>query len=135
MNTINTSDYIGELKSLLHDQNIQIEDILSVEDIKAWCVERSIPETNPWRTGKCLRNSKTGDYLILMAARITTEMVNSILGAISTRGFDTTELNNEDSFLIHLLFHEVGHAKNANWTESECNQFAFEELRKTKANR
>ncbi|WP_273266425.1 hypothetical protein, partial [Flexistipes sinusarabici] len=85
---------------------------------------------NPFRIGKCLRNQESGKYLILLAAKITPDMFNSVISAIESRGYETEVevLNNPFRFLAHLLLHEVAHTKNENWSEQECDNWAFEEL-------
>lgn len=131
MGPIQTKHYLVRLRALAERYEFPLEEIEAVADIKQWCNERGIEENNLWRVGKCLRNSESGKYRILLAAEITPEMQNSVLGAMEYRGFgyEVSSLRAADKFLEHLLLHEIAHAKNNNWEERECDSWAFNELK------
>ncbi|MCP4104849.1 MAG: hypothetical protein GY749_04830, partial [Desulfobacteraceae bacterium] len=94
--------------------------------------EKGIDESNDNRTGKCLRNSETGLHLILLAEEIKPETISSIITAMDIKGlYDKTEkLNSSWAFLKHLLLHEISHAINPNFSELECDNWAFEQMEK-----
>ncbi|MET0028324.1 MAG: hypothetical protein ABW101_11870 [Candidatus Thiodiazotropha sp.] len=129
---INTSEHISKLVDIAKQYNFPLEKIEAVPSIMDWCKSKDIEEDNPFRTGKCLRNSETGEYLILLAQKITPDMQNSVIGALEFRGFssDTEVLYKPLAFLMHLLLHEVAHAIGDMWSEEECDSWAFKELKK-----
>ncbi|MCU7927390.1 MAG: hypothetical protein KZQ97_13225 [Candidatus Thiodiazotropha sp. (ex Dulcina madagascariensis)] len=129
---INTSEHISKLVDIAQQYDFPLENIEAVPNIMDWCETRDIEENNPFRTGKCLRNSETGEYLILLAQEITADMQNSVIGALELRGFssNTEVLHKPLAFLMHLLLHEVAHAIDYKWSEEECDSWAFKELEK-----
>ena len=133
--TIITKEYLSLLIKVAHQYDLPLEGIEIVSSIQEWCKEIGIEEDNPFRAGKCLRNCETGKYKILLAEEITPEMQNSIIGAMSLRDYSLKIeiLENPKAFLIHLLLHELAHARNEEWSENECDRWAFEELEKIKA--
>ena len=132
MKAIDTNEHLKQLRGLALKYEFPLEELLVVESIQEWCKERKIEENNPFRTGKCLRNRETGKYLILLAAEITPDMCNSVISVMKLRGYgeEVEVLYSAFPFLAHLLLHEVAHAKNENWSERECDSWAFEELNK-----
>jgi hypothetical protein len=132
LHEINTNDHISKLVEVAHKYDIPLEKIESVPSIMDWCKNRGIEEDNPFRTGKCLRDSETGKYLILLAQTITPEMQNSVIGVLELNGFSlhTEVLYKPLAFLMHLLLHEVAHAIDEKWSEEECDSWAFKELKK-----
>ncbi len=131
MEPIRTEHYLVKLRAIAERYDFPLEEIEAVTDIKQWCDERGIEENNPWRVAKCLRNRESGKYRILLVAEITPEMQNSVLAAMEFRGFgsEVPTLKAADKFLEHLLLHEIAHAMNPNWEESECDSWAFNELK------
>ncbi len=129
---INTIEHISKLVDMAQQYDFPLEKIEVVPSIMDWCENRDIEEDNPFRTGKCLRNSETDEYLILLAQKITPDMQNSVIGALDLKGFssDTEVLYNPLAFLMHLLLHEVAHAIGDKWSEEECDIWAFKELEK-----
>lgn len=129
--TIKTERYLARLRAIAASHEFPLEEIETVADIKQWCDERGVEEDNFCRVGKCLRNGNTGKYRILIAAEITPEMQNSVLAAMEYRGFgnEVSLLSAPDKFVEHLLLHEIAHAKNNNWDQSECDSWAFRQLK------
>jgi hypothetical protein len=127
MELIITSEYTNMLNQIVDSIQIPVEGIEITSDIQAWCKERNIPENNALLTGKCLKNHQTGKHLILLRSEITESMQRSIIRAISIRGFNDkiNLLETSWGFLEHLLFHELGHAKDNSWSETECDEWAF----------
>ncbi len=132
MKVIDTNQHLDKLTKIAQQYEFPLEDIEAVSSIQEWCKERGIEENNPFRTGKCLRNRDTGEYIILLASEITKDMQNSVISAMKIRGYgsEVEVLENSFSFLAHLLLHEVAHARNDKWSEKECDIWAFEELDK-----
>ncbi len=128
--TIKTNDHLAKLVEVAQQYEFPLESIEVVSSIIGWCKEQGIEEHNPFRTGKCLRNRETGNYKILLAEEITGEMQNSVISAMEVWGYDSEieVLYNDRKFLLHLLLHEVAHAKNDQWSENECDSWAFAEL-------
>jgi hypothetical protein len=127
MELIITSEYKERLHKIVSSYQIPVEGIEIISDIQAWCKERNIPENNALLTGKCLKNNKTGKHLILLRSEISESMQRSIIRAISIRGFSDkiNLLETSWGFLKHLLFHELGHAKDSSWSETQCDEWAF----------
>ncbi|MGR3178526.1 MAG: hypothetical protein ACUZ8E_10760 [Candidatus Anammoxibacter sp.] len=136
MEQINTVKHMPELKKIAQSYRFPLENIETVLSIQKWCEGKGIDENNPFLTGKCLKNSETGKYKILLAAEITAEMQNSVIGAMSLRGYgeEINLLNEPSLFITHLLLHEIAHAINEKWSESECDSWAFKELEKFQSN-
>ncbi len=132
MEAIDTSQHIEKLVEIAKFFDFPLENVESVPSIQDWCEERGIEENNPFRTGKCLRNRETGNFKILIAKVITSEMQNSVIGAMKFKGYgvEVEAIETPVLFLAHLLLHEVAHAKNENWSEKECDYWAFRELEK-----
>lgn len=131
MEAIQTELYLAKLRAIAESYDFPLEGIDAVESIKQWCDEKGVEENNFWRVGKCLRNKGNGKYRILLAAEITPEMQSSVLAAMEYRGFgsEVSLLAAPNKFLEHLLLHEIAHAKNNNWEESECDRWAFTQLK------
>ena len=131
MESIKTEQYLARLRAIAESYDFPLEKIDALESIKLWCDERGIEENNLWRVGKCLRNKENGKYRILLAADITPEMQSSVLAAMEYRGFgsEMSLLAAPDKFLEHLLLHEIAHAKNNSWEESECDRWALAQLK------
>lgn len=128
---IKTERHFERLRAVAASHDFPLEEIEAVADIKQWSDERGVEEDNFWRVGKCLRNRNSGKYRILLAAEITPEMQNSVRAAMEYRGFgnEVSLLSAPDKFVEHLLLHEIAHAKNNNWDETECDSWAFEQLK------
>ena len=128
---IKTERHLARLRAVAASYDFPLEEIEAIADIKRWCDERGVEEDNFWRVGKCLRNRNTGQYRILLAAEITPEMQSSVLAAMEYRGFgnEVSLLSAPEKFVEHLLLHEIAHAKNNNWDETECDSWAFEQLK------
>ena len=131
MESIQTVLYLAKLRAIAESYGFPLEGISAVESIKQWCDEKGVEENNFWRVGKCLRNKESGKYRILLAAEITSEMQSSVLAAMEYRSFDSEVwlLAAPDKFLEHLLLHEIAHAQNNSWKESECDRWAFTQLK------
>ncbi len=132
METIITNEHLVRLTEVARKFDSLLEDIEAVSNIQEWCEKRRIKENNPFRTGKCLKNRETGKYKILLAKEITPEMQSSVICAMECRSYceEINALKNPSVFLTHLLLHEIAHARNENWSEQECDSWAFKELEK-----
>ena len=130
MEYIITKEHLRKLIEAANNYDFPLEEIKIVKSIQEWCVENGIEENNPFRTGKCLMNRETKEYKILLAQEITPEMQNSVISLMELRGYGTEieALKSPSNFLLHLLLHEIAHAKDSNWSEKECDYWAFEQL-------
>jgi len=126
---IYTEAYLPHLKAVADRYDI-LADVEAVPSIQDWCQARNITEERPFRAVRTLRNHATGRYLILLACRITDEMVASIEGGLYAREFfsEASALSDVDSFMVHLILHEIAHALDNTRTEDECDRWAFGEL-------
>jgi hypothetical protein len=126
---IDTEVYLADLRGLAARYEVSA-DVTAVPSIQDWCRERSIVEENPSRAGRTLRNNMTGRYLILLACPVTGQMVSSIVTAMDLRGFgiEATALSDPDSFMTHLMLHEIAHARDELLSEVDCDRWAFEQL-------
>jgi hypothetical protein len=132
MNTIKTNNYIKQIEAVLDAIGCELEAVEVVPNIHDWCVEHNIEESNFFRAGKCLRNKETGKHLILLAEEIKKETILSITAAMEIKGlFKKTEsLNSSWDFLKHLLLHEIAHSVHPEFSELECDTWAFEQIDK-----
>jgi len=130
MDTISPAAHLEHLRAIAARCAVPIEDVQIVPSIQAWCEDRGLPETNPFRSGKTVRNNVTGHYLILLAQEITGSTQNSIISAMELRGHidRTGVLRSPDTFLLHLFLHELAHAQFPEASEDECDEWAFSQL-------
>lgn len=130
MKTIKINEYLNEISAVVDAVGFELEGVEVVPSIKEWCAEKDIEENNLHRTGKCLVNRDTGKYLILLAEEIKAETISSIITAMDIKGlYDKTDsLNSSWAFLKHLLLHELSHAINPEFSELECDNWAFEQM-------
>lgn len=131
MADIDTRNYLSEVQALARQFRLPVESIDIVPSIQQWCRERNVPEENPFRVGKIVRNAETGRYVILMVDRITEDMVRSLTGAMELRGFwsEVGALAEPLAFIRHLALHEIAHGLDATRSEEACDRWAFEQLR------
>jgi len=133
MKVIRTKKYLPILQQIANSYNFPLEAIEITDDIQQWCSEHGLPENSPFRAGKCVFNSATKKHRVLLRAEITEEIQQSIIGKMdfSLKAFTDkiTDLNNKKYFLIHLILHEIAHAKHNEWSESCCDEWAFKEMR------
>ena len=134
MCTVRPREYIEKLGTIAARYSIHLESITVVRNVKAWCEEHGVPETNDWRTGKTVRNLTTDTPLILLAEEITASMQSSVLSALEFYGYDVEQLRDPRVFLTHLFLHELAHAQFPSATERECDDWAFSQLAQMPAN-
>lgn len=106
-----------------------------VPNIKNWCNEHGVKETNKNRIGKCLQISDTKRHLILLKQEIDNSQMEEIKFLMQEHGSTETQLSliySPKEFAFHLLLHECAHALHESFGESECDNWAFNELSKTK---
>jgi len=127
---INTQAYLGELRALAARYQLELDGVEAVLSIQDWCKGRGVPEENPFRTGKIVRNTETGRFLILLLCPITEEMFRSVISAMECRGFakDAARLSDPGLFMKHLLLHEIAHGLDPSRSEAECDRWAFDQL-------
>ena len=126
-----TSAVFNELEALAKQYGADL-DVLVTPDVQAWCKERNVAESNPFRCGKALRYNETGRHLILLADPVSGDMHASALSAMEHRGNLTheqlTTLRQPGAFVKHLVLHEVAHALDSRRTEDECDEWALTQL-------
>jgi hypothetical protein len=128
---IAVSDMLDRLTAIARrfDSTIDFE---AVPNIQAWCKAIGMPEDNPFLCGKTVQRLETGCHLILLAARITPEMQASVISAMLFHGKlppgEIALLANPQTFLKHLVLHEVAHAIGHSRSEEECDRWAFQQL-------
>lgn len=107
-----------------------------VDDIAEWCAENSeglysaSELDNP--IGKALWNIPTEPNRVLLRRRITSDQVDEHLLVLHIKGFVDAydRIRDSETFLKHLVLHEVAHIKH-DWgqdRENDCDRWAFEEL-------
>ena len=129
MEVIRTENYLDHLRNVANSYAFPLEQIEAVPNIKEWCDNNGIPEENPYRVGKCLKNSKTKKYRILIVKEITPDMISSVINVLEYNGFENEVANIKENggFLLHLMLHEIAHAMHPAWSENECDLWAFKE--------
>lgn len=127
---INTTAFLGDLKTLASRFHLPLESIEAVTSIMDWCHKQNIPEDNPFRAGKLIRDTQTGQYKILLASRITQDMVCSVTGDMVVHGFRSKIelLSDATAFLYHLVLHEIARGLDGKRSEADCDLWAFEQL-------
>jgi len=130
MHTIRPNDRVHELHAIALAHGVALEAIDVVASIKDWCKLHHLDESNPHRMGKTVRNLQTGLCRILLAEEITPSMQSGVCFVLESRGFgeDVSALHDSDTFLTHLFLHELAHARNADASEQECDEWAFKQL-------
>jgi len=129
---ITINKYKGRLLSITHLFDAIVEEIKIIPSIKEWCYSNGITETSEDRVGKCPRNQSTGKHLILLAETISYEEKESIIGAMSLHGTSSKDLEilaDEWAFVKHLLLHEFAHAVNSEFSEHQCDCWAFDKMK------
>ncbi len=109
-----------------------MEELLIIPSIKEWCSTKGIIEQSEDRAGKCLLNRSTGKHLILIAKSISEDEKDSIIGAMSFHGSSEKDLEilaDEWAFVKHLLLHECAHAFSSEFSEHQCDSWAFEKMK------
>ena len=126
---MNLQPHYSQLSKIADLYGLPLE-IQIVSDIQEWCSIRGIEENNPFLAGKCLLDNTTGKYLVLLREEITPEIKESAINAMQLREIDTKPINDTKKFVIHLLLHEIAHAANSEWSESECDLWALDQINK-----
>ena len=132
---IDVRSYSGEIHAIVSRSGLAA-DVEFVGDIQEWCVRHGVPEDSPWCSGKIVRNSETGRYVILLVERITRSMVSSVISGMEGRGFasEVAQLSEPLAFVRHLVLHEIAHGLDSSRTEAACDQWAFQQLRQLPSN-
>jgi hypothetical protein len=111
----------------------QIEIVFSISD---WCTAHKITDNSPFSPGRCFTNNTTGKHLILLSEFVSDDERQSILEAMVFRGSTRTDvetLENDDLlFVKHLVLHECAHAIHPEFSELDCDTWAFKELKDEK---
>lgn len=129
-----THTHIDALKKVTTPFDFSLEDIQVVDSIPRWCEENGLEEDNPMRTAKVVRNRSTGKYLILLAAQVTSAMVNHVKTQMAREGLEVAadRLYDADAFLTHRILHELYHAIHdmlgKQLTATECDRWAFQQM-------
>jgi hypothetical protein len=129
---ININEYKKQLFEISGLFAPTVEEVLIVPSIKEWCLAKGITESSEDRAGKCLLNHSTGRHLILISEVITEDEKESIIGAMSFHGSaeeDLEILTDEWAFVKHLLLHECAHAFNKEFSEHQCDSWAFDRMK------
>ena len=124
--------YSERIANIISPFLVIIERMQIVPSITDWCNKNEIDETSPFSPGRCLRNKETGKYLILLSECVSDDEKQSIIDAIAFRGCnsnDTALLVDEWLFVMHLVLHECTHAFNPAFSEFECDNWAFENMK------
>jgi hypothetical protein len=107
-------------------------DVEAVRDIQAWCDAHGVPENNPFRSAKVVKNNETGRFLVLLADPITPHMTSSTIEAMLLREHISNEearrLTEPLNFLSHLFLHEIAHALDSRRSERDCDRWALEQM-------
>ena len=97
-------------------------------DIAAWCEQRGLPESNPFRAAKCFMNDSRCQ--ILLRELQTTDMVNSAISYMELIGFtnEFARLKSDGAYLAHLLLHEIACFVLQTTEQAPRDAWAFAEL-------
>jgi hypothetical protein len=130
-----TRNHVEEILWLVGRSGLEA-DVEIVPSIQDWCKANGVPEDNPSRTGKTLKNLTTGRHLILLPELITEGMASSVRYAMLYRGFSDVleQLSEPRTFLRHLVLHEIAHGLDASRGEQDCDRWAFEQLKALPSN-
>lgn len=125
-----TRQHMEEILALVRRSGLDA-DVEVVPSIQEWCMQHGVPEDNPSRTGKTLKDLATGRYLILLPDVITDAMSSSVKSFMEASGFPDVfqELAEPLAFLRHTVFHEIAHGLDGGRSEQDCDHYAFEQLR------
>jgi hypothetical protein len=98
-----------------------------VDDVADWCAGRGVlcPDGPGGAAGMAIRADQTGAVVILIRRCIDANYVAGIKGRMLAGGFDAwaRKLDTPESFLTHLVLHELAHLVPR--TEDECDAWAF----------
>jgi len=120
--------YKNKLRKLIAIYNFPLQDILFLPNIQEWCEEYKIHENNPFRIAKILKNNETQQFLILISNYITDDMIDSVKSRMFEMEVQTKALKTKFDFLKHTILHELCHALNENFSEEECDKWAFQQM-------
>jgi len=129
---INVVKHKGMLTALASKYVADLEKLRFVPDVGIEGEQLGAGSDVSTRTGKCLRNSTTGKHLILIAEKISASTKESIISGMMLRGSKSEDLellDNDCNFIKHLVLHECAHANDSEFSELECDNWAFERLR------
>jgi hypothetical protein len=129
--TLIATEYEEEIPKIIKHSGSDVSVFIFVDDIKAWCDENNVKGDKSDTTGKCLQNRDGKSHTVLIQKEIRSEEIENIKLAMVIRGSkkeDVAILDNYDTYLRHLVFHECAHAFNHEFTELECDNWAFEKL-------
>lgn len=127
---IDTEKYRPLLEILIEKHSNQPIDVI-ITDISTWCRDRG-KEVDPFRAAMAIRDGQSRKAGILIAKRITSEMIATVKTCIELNGFkaEVEALKTEQDFLTHTILHEIAHLLN-NWTQQEeslCDRWAFTKM-------
>ena len=129
---MNLLKYEREIELLVNSFGAYVKQVLIVPNIQSWCLANGVEESSLNRTGKCLQDDKTGKHLILLKREISESQKESIISAMELRGTNNEEiaqLCSPKAFVMHLVLHECAHALYDDFSELECDEWAFKRLR------
>ncbi len=106
-------------------------ELIFVKDVAEWLSERSGDCTNN-PVAVSIQDSESGGYGIIIRKEIDADRVTSIIGRVHFGGFlDAADiLSTPETFMRHLVLHELAHISN-NWPqerENDCDAWAFVRL-------
>lgn len=129
---IDVRAYSRDIQRLLQRYGLPPETVLFVADITEWCREHAPEFANDIgdRVGKTLYRQPPNPPLILLREMITPDMVSEVLGGLLARGFIEARnlYDDERSFAIHVILHEIAHVLDRDRSEEDCDQWVFQQL-------
>jgi hypothetical protein len=131
MHIPDSSLFAADLAQVLAEHSDEPIEILFVDDVLAWCSERK-GECNGNPTAMAIRDSVTGQAGILIRRDIDADRIDGIHGRLLFGGFESraARLDTPESFLRHLVLHELAHLANdwAQDAEEDCDEWAFRRM-------
>ena len=127
---IKVYEYRPLIQSILKRYGIPIEYFELTHDIRVWCRERGIEERNSARAAKCFADAKTCH--IVMREEQTAAMIRSAKDSMMLDGFEVevSKLTTNESYLSHLLLHEIACFVLQTTEQKTRDEWAFSELLK-----
>ncbi|WP_457571845.1 hypothetical protein [Desulfovulcanus sp.] len=129
MNKIKLAQYREQIMNLVNSFEICLEDVKIIDSIQQWCANNNIEEYSDARMGKTVRNSETGKYLILLSTEISLDDLDLILRFNTEFEKDLEMLKTDWDYIKHLTLHEIAHCIYENYSEEDCDKWAFEKMK------
>jgi hypothetical protein len=131
MNISSTQDYRALFEAIITQNADEPVDLIFVADVAAWCAQRK-GENRGNPAAKAIRAGQTKRAGIVLRKEIDSDRVNGINGRLAAGGFwtEADQLNTPETFLTHLVLHELAHLLN-NWgqeKENDCDAWAFKKM-------